>query len=289
MSKSYLLILSSVRMIIFSTLVCTINDRLFEKTAVKQFIYSLHAMELISCTIPNMRQESILKTYRLAKQHICSFLFFYFLLWCLGSFNFLDREHVLVNCATTNYLLLLTSRSSQRTEIAQISDSIAKLSVPIQRSIPNGLEQVDSDVVRSNTAMSSRTDEHNIKTILGEDSSDAIITESIESEKKTSDSDKRKKLANNAKKEFPAATTNACHQIKTEECSRTIEETVSDLVFNSVPKLSFSLIFLCASSSLYLLDWGEKWQIWPIVSLFGAFIGSLSDDLIYLTSSTCVD
>ena len=287
-------------MIIFSALVCNINDRLFEKTAVKQFIYSLHAMELISCTIPIMRQESMLTIYRLAKQYICSFIFFYFLLWCLGSFNFLDREHLLVNCATTNYLLLLTVRSSQLTERAHITDSRAKGSVPIQCSIPNESEHVnddinvdvdvnvDSDVIRSNTAMNSLPEENSISTIPGEGYSDAIITENIESEKTTSGSDKRKKLANNVKKEFPAVTTDACHQIKTEECSRTFEDTVSDLVFNSVPKLSFSLIFLCASSSLYLLDWGEKWQIWPIVSLFGAFIGSLFDDVIYLTSTTCI-
>jgi hypothetical protein len=271
-------------MITFSALVCNINDRLFEKTAVKQFIYSLHAMELISYTILNMRQESILNICLLAQQHICSFLFFYFLLWCLGSFHFLDREHLLVNCATTNYFLLLTSKSFQRTVRAHTTDSGAKCSVPIQCSIPNESEHVDGDVVRSNTAANFQPDENNINTILGENSFDAIITENIESEQTTPDTDKRKNLA----KEFPAATTNACHQIKTEECSRTIEEKVSDLVFNSVPKLSFSLIFLCASSSLYLLDWGEKWQIWPIVSLFGAFIGSLFDDIICLTSSTCI-
>ena len=249
-------------------------------------------MELILCTILNMRQKSILKMYLLARQYICSFLFFYFLLWCLGSVNLLDREHLLVNCATTNYFLLLTSRSSQRTGKAHITDSRAKLSVPIQCSIPNESEHVnvdihvDSDVVRSNTAINSQSDGHTINTILGEGSSDAIITENIESDRKTYDSDKIKKLANNVKKEFPAETTNACHQIKTEECSRTFEETVSDVVFNSVPKLSFSLIFLCASSSLYLLDWGEKWQIWPVISLFGAFIGSLFDDVIHLTSSS---
>jgi hypothetical protein len=283
-------------MMIFSALVCNINDRLFEKTAVKQFVYSLHAMELILCTILNMRQESILNMYLLARQYICSFLFFYFLLWCLGSVNFLDREQLLVNCATTNFFLLLTSRSSQRTERAHTTDSRAKCSVPNQCSIPNESEHVtvdnnvdvdvnvDSDVVRSNTAINSQSDGRNISTILGEGSSDAIITETIESEKKTSDSDEREKLANNVEKEFPAGTTNACHQIETEH-SKTIEETVSDLVFNSAPKLSFSLIFLCASSSLYLLDWGEKWQIWPIVSLFGAFTGSLFDDFIYLTSS----
>lgn len=285
-------------MIIFSALVCNINDRLFEKAAVKQFIFSLHAMELISCTILNMRQGEILKIHLLATQYLCSFIFFYFLLWCLGSFNFLDREHLLVDCATTNYLLLLTSKSPQLTEIAHITDRRAKLSDPIQCSIPNESEHVDADVnvdvnvdsdgVRNDASINYHSEEHSMDTFLRKHSSDEIPTGNKVSEKATSDSDKRKKLVGKVKKELPVVTTNASNQIKTDECSRTMEETVFDLVFNSVPKLSFSLFFLFASSSLYLLDWGEKWQIWPVISIFGAFVGSLFDDVIYLSSSTCV-
>ena len=47
-----------------------------------------------------------------------------------------------------------------------------------------------------------------------------------------------------------------------------------------IPKISFSLLYLCLSSAFYLLDWNEKWQIWPIPSSVGIFFGSLLDDFI---------
>lgn len=39
---------------------------------------------------------------------------------------------------------------------------------------------------------------------------------------------------------------------------------------------------LAASSALYLLDWGESWQQWPIPTIYGAFCGIILSALVRL-------
>ena len=54
----------------------------------------------------------------------------------------------------------------------------------------------------------------------------------------------------------------------------------SPSVYDIIPNISFSSLFLCLSSAFYLLDWNEKWQVWPIPSSVGIFFGSFLDDII---------
>ena len=284
--------------IVFSIMVRYINNRLFDETSVKLFVYSLHAMELILCMIRNQRQESVQKKNLLACQYLCSFFFFYFLLWCLGSPHFLDRQYLLVNCATTNCLLLLTSKSSQRTSLSHVKTHPVYLSSTNQRRVQTELEHVDVDAdadrnyggdcsqsvneINSNSSLQSALyydsnavlkddDTMGEKTLPSSRNCPTIIAEDDEEEEEEEE------------EELPTqeATINAHHEIRTEHALKSIN-VVSNLVFNSVPKLSLSLFFLCAFSSLYLLDWEEKWQNWPIITLFGAYIGSLLDEIVYI-------
>lgn len=280
---------------VFSIMVRYINNRLFDETSVKLFVYSLHTMELILCMIRYQRQQSVQEKNLLASQYLCSFFFFYFLLWCLGSPHFLDRQYLLVNCATTNCLLLLTSKTSQRTSLFHTKTHPVYLSSTNQRRVQTELEHVDVDVdadadknyggdcsqsvneINSNSSLQSalfnksnavlkNDDTMGEKTLPSRRNCPTIITEDEEEEE-----------------ELPTheAPIDAHHKIRTEHALKSINK-VSNLVFNSVPKLSLSLFFLCASSSLYLLDWEEKWQNWPIITLFGAYIGSLLDEIIYI-------
>ena len=53
-----------------------------------------------------------------------------------------------------------------------------------------------------------------------------------------------------------------------------------------IPQPSFLLFFLAFSSAIYLLDWGEKFQNWPIPTLIGAFFGAIFDDIFALLLSS---
>ena len=267
----------------FCTMVLHIYDRSFDETSVKLFIYSLHAVELISCMILSERQESLLKMSLLARQYFCSFFFFYFLLWCLGSPHFFDRQYLMENCATTNYILLLTSKSSLLIDLfLNKVDSGDYFVVTYERSSQIESEQVDDDVDidRIYEGVNSQSDSKKNNDIPAAQSSDLLKPEDARSEKIASGP--KSNPTSNVKEELHSVTIDTCNKIRTEHVL-TSTDVVSDLVYNSVPRLSFCLFFLCASSSLYLLDWGEKWQKWPIITISGAFIGSLIDDVIYIT------
>ena len=295
-SKLSALFSSILGAIIFSIMFRYINNRLFDETSVKLFVYSLHAMELILCMIRNERQESLQKKSFLACQYLCSFTFFYFLLWCLGSPHFLDRQYLSVNCAITNYLLLLTSKSSQRTSRRHAKRGPVYLSSANQRRVQTELEHVDVDVDADADAdvdrnyggdRSQSADEINGNNSLKSAPcfhSNAVHKDDDTMGEKTLPSRRNcPTIIVEDEGELPAheAAINAHDKIRTEHASKSANR-LSNLIFTSVPKLSLSLFFLCASSSLYLLDWEEKWQNWPIVTLFGAYIGSLLDEIMYI-------
>jgi hypothetical protein len=48
------------------------------------------------------------------------------------------------------------------------------------------------------------------------------------------------------------------------------------------PTISYTLLMVFVISAVYLLDWEEKWQNWPVPTIFGAFIGSIIDELLVL-------
>jgi hypothetical protein len=56
---------------------------------------------------------------------------------------------------------------------------------------------------------------------------------------------------------------------------------IFEILLNIAPRPSFALCFLFCSSSLYLLDWEEQWQIWPFLTVCGGFVGSVLDDCIH--------
>lgn len=280
--------------IIFSNMVRYINNRLFDEASVKLFVYSLHAMELILCMIRYERQESLHKQSCLACQYLCSFSFFYFLLSCLGSPHFLDRQYLLVNCATTNYLLLLTSKCSQRISLLHAKKDPINLCGANQRRVQIELEHVDVDADADADAdrnyggdCSQSADGINGNNSLK--SAPCLQSNAVHKDDDTMGEKTLPSIRNcptiiaEDEEELPTheATIDAHHKIRAEHASKSVN-IASNLVFNSVPKMSLSLFFLCASSSLYLLDWEEKWQNWPIITLFGAYIGSLLDEIMYI-------
>jgi hypothetical protein len=48
------------------------------------------------------------------------------------------------------------------------------------------------------------------------------------------------------------------------------------------PTISYSLLMVFIFSAVYLLDWEEKWQKWPVPTIFAAFLGSIIDELLIL-------
>jgi len=48
------------------------------------------------------------------------------------------------------------------------------------------------------------------------------------------------------------------------------------------PTISYTLLMVFVISAVYLLDWDEKWQKWPVPTILGAFLGSLIDELLVL-------
>lgn len=52
--------------------------------------------------------------------------------------------------------------------------------------------------------------------------------------------------------------------------------------FQHKPTISYALLSIFIYSTVYLLDWQEKWQKWPIPTIFAAFSGSIIDELLIL-------
>ena len=51
-----------------------------------------------------------------------------------------------------------------------------------------------------------------------------------------------------------------------------------------LPEASVCFILLALSSAVYLLDWHENWQLWPIPTVIAAFVCSSVDDVVSLVN-----
>jgi hypothetical protein len=52
-----------------------------------------------------------------------------------------------------------------------------------------------------------------------------------------------------------------------------------------LPEASVSFFLIALSSSVYLLDWHENWQLWPVPTVIGAFVCATVEDLLSLVKA----
>ena len=52
-----------------------------------------------------------------------------------------------------------------------------------------------------------------------------------------------------------------------------------------LPEASVSFFLIALSSSVYLLDWHENWQLWPVPTIIGAFVCATVEDLLSLVKA----
>lgn len=196
-----------LRVILFGGAIYDICRKQFDENVVKDFILPLHIAEASFLLIDIGQQVLLNKLGMLIAHYALSFLFYYFLLWSLGTPHFMSSDYLQFNCTVTSYLVLLTSKTFYR-ELAH--------------DLPRNASEIKKMI--------------NHDTNNGEGGSNTVNTSS--------------------------------------------RFDIYEILLNIVPRLSFALFFLFCSSCLYLLDWNEKWQIWPFLTVYGGFCGSVLDDFM---------
>jgi hypothetical protein len=204
-----------LRVALFGRAIYDINRKQFDEKFVRDLILPLNISEASFLLISIHQQVLLKKTGLLIAHYALSFLFFYFLLWSLGTPFFMNSDYFQFNCAVTSYLVLSTSKTFYR---------------ELTHATP------------------------------GEEPS---ITDNLNDESKSTEGGGN------------TAVTSTRSRFDTYE-----------ILFNIAPRPSFALFFLFCSSSLYLLDWEQKWQIWPFLTVCGGFVGSVLDDLTHELSKS---
>lgn len=277
---SFSLFLLAVRVILFVPQVYYISINSFDEQSVRNFVSNLHVMEAVFY-LSNFDLQLIRKRAGIVlSYYFLSFLFFYFLFWTLGAPFFMHSDYFLLNCTLTNYFVMLNSKSFYgELSCSGSEEEFQERSDTTDADKKNANERdtdksKDEDKVKQSPASEGKIVEVKIRN--RKNNRDSIGTkipgitektendESLKEKQRTSSSSERKLSAAESSNKFD----------------------IQLILFNIAPRASFCLLFLSCSSSLYLLDWEEKWQKWPTISVCAAFLGSVVDECYYhLTKS----